>query len=59
MTKTETIWVVVPAGTTDRYAAGYRANKFASASEARRAVESLVALGGEFAIEWDVIEVAS
>jgi hypothetical protein len=55
--RTETIWVLVPAETTDRYAAGFSGNKFSSQEAALRAAETLVALGGEFAIEWDAIEV--
>lgn len=49
---------IVPAGTTDVYAAG-DGNEFETRDEAEAAIASLRALGGEWAIEWSVIRDAS
>jgi hypothetical protein len=40
---------------TDLYAAGYDDNRFDTEQEARDAIASLRALGGEWAIEWIVV----
>lgn len=40
----------------DRYAAGYDGNRFESQEEAIEAIESLRAMGGEWDIEWVIVE---
>ena len=47
---------VVPAGTDDVYAAGADANHHATEAEAEETIASLRALGGEWDIDWDIIE---